>query len=86
MIIIHFTYGKKYVHTIIRNFPRGLGSLITYSLTVSIVYPVCGIYLGTFVSFTMATVYLLIYYFITAKLKGSRKEKLTNLLRPLFTP
>ncbi|MBW1706447.1 MAG: hypothetical protein JRJ86_14965 [Deltaproteobacteria bacterium] len=86
MIIIHFAYGRECVHTIIKNFPAGLGSLIAYSLTVSIVYPVCGIYLGTFVSFTMATVYLLIYYFITEKLKGSRKVKLTNLLRPLFTP
>ena len=83
MLIIHFTYSKTYVHTIVKNFPAGLGSLIAYSLTVSIVYPVCGIYLGTFVSFTMATVYLLIYYFITAKLRGSRKAKLTDLLRPL---
>lgn len=85
MLIIHFTYGKKYVHTIIKNFPTGLGSLITYSLTVSIVYPVCGVYLGTFVSFTMATAYLLIYYLITAKLKGSRKAKLTNPLRPFVS-
>ncbi|MCG2775169.1 MAG: hypothetical protein L6406_05745 [Desulfobacterales bacterium] len=83
MLIIHFTYGKKYVHTIIRNFPMGLGSLITYCLTVSIAYPVCGVYLGTFISFTIATAYLLIYYFMTAKLKGSRKAKLTNLLGPL---
>jgi hypothetical protein len=83
MLLIHFTYGKKHVHTIIKHFPMGLGSLITYCLSVSIVYPVCGVYLGTFVSFTTATVYLLIYYFITAKLKGSRKAKLTNLLHPL---
>jgi len=83
MLIIHFTYGKKYVHTIIKNFPMGLGSLITYCLTVSIAYPVCGVYLGTFISFTIATAYLLIYYFMTAKLKGSRKAKLTNLLGPL---
>jgi len=83
MLIIHFTYSKTYVHTIIKNFPAGLGSLIAYSLTVAIVYPVCGIYVGTFISFTMATIYLLIYYFITAKLKGSRKVKLTGLLRSL---
>jgi hypothetical protein len=83
MLIIHFTYGKKYVHTIIRNFPMGLGSLITYSLTVSIVYPFCGVYLGTFISFMMATGYLLIYHLITTKGRCSWKAKLTDLLGPL---
>lgn len=82
MLIIHFTYGKKYVHTIIKNFPMGLGSLISYSLTVSIAYPVCAVYLGTFISFATATAYLLIYHLITKKRRGSRKAKLTNLLGP----
>ena len=75
--------SKSAVYTIIRNSPRGLGSLITYSLTVSIVYPVCGVYLGTLISFTIATAYLLIYYFMTARSKGLRKTKLTNPLSPL---
>lgn len=61
MIIIHFTYSKKHVHTIIKNVPIGMFSLIIYSLTISIVYPLYGIYLGTLISFGAATVYLLVY-------------------------
>jgi len=83
MLIIHSTYGKKYVHTIIKNFPIGLGSLINYALTVSICYPVYGVYLGTFISFMMATGYLFIYNFITTKRRCLWKAKLTDLLGPL---
>ncbi len=63
MLIIHFTYGKKRVHTIIKNVPVGLGSLVLYSLTLSIVYPLYGIYLGTAIGFVMATIYMLAYQF-----------------------
>ena len=61
MIIIHFTYSKEHVHTIIKNVPIGMFSLIIYSLTISIVYPLYGIYLGTLISFGTATLYLLVY-------------------------
>ncbi|MFD1551253.1 hypothetical protein DNU06_12970 [Putridiphycobacter roseus] len=61
MLIIHFTYSKEHVHTIIKNVPIGMFSLIIYSLTVSIVYPLFGIYLGTLISFGAATIYLFIY-------------------------
>jgi len=61
MIIIHFTYSKAHVHTIIKHVPIGMFSLIIYSLTISMVYPLYGIYLGTLISFGAATVYLLAY-------------------------
>ncbi|WP_179376995.1 hypothetical protein [Winogradskyella wichelsiae] len=61
MLIIHFTYSKEHVHTVIKNVPVGMFSLIIYSLVVSIVYPLLGIYIGTIVSFAAATLYLLVY-------------------------
>ncbi len=61
MLIVHYTYDRKAVHTIIKNFPRGLGALITYCLSVSIVYPRLGVGAGTVVSFIAATTYLLIF-------------------------
>ncbi|QXP79522.1 MULTISPECIES: hypothetical protein [Winogradskyella] len=61
ILIIHFTYSKEHVHTIIKNVPIGMFSLIIYSLVISIVYPLFGIYVGTIISFAAATVYLLIY-------------------------
>lgn len=66
ILIVNLTYGTKYVHTIIKNFPTGLGSLIAYCLTVSAVYPLWGIYYGTIVSFAAATAYLVIYHFAAA--------------------
>lgn len=64
ILIVHFTYNKKYVHTIIKNVPIGIFSLILYSLTVSITYPIYGIYLGTALAFGVATIYLIIYQLI----------------------
>lgn len=61
ILIIHFTYTKEHVHTIIKNVPVGMFSLIIYSLTVSLLYPIVGIYYGTLLSFATATLYLLIY-------------------------
>jgi uncharacterized membrane protein (GlpM family) len=61
LLIIHYTYGKKYVHTIIKNVPAGMISLIIYSLSVSIVYPSMGIYAGTLFCYLLATIYLLAF-------------------------
>lgn len=61
ILIVHLSYDKAHVHTIIKNFPQGLGSLITYSLCVSIVYPISGIYIGTVISLAAASVYLILY-------------------------
>ncbi len=61
ILIVHFTYSDKHVHTIIKNFPTGLGALIIYVLSVSLSYPRLGIYAGTAVSFAAATAYLIAY-------------------------
>lgn len=61
MLIIHFTYSKEHVHTVIKNVPIGMFSLIIYSLVISIVYPLFGIYLGTIISFGAASLYLIVY-------------------------
>ena len=69
ILIVHLTYDKVHVHTILKNFPQGLGSLITYLLCVSIVYPVSGIYIGTLISLAVATIYLLVYRLVAVKTK-----------------
>lgn len=63
ILIVHNTYGSKPVHTIIKNFPVGLVSLIAYSLTVSFAYPLFGIYLGTLAAFIAAFIVCLAIYF-----------------------
>ena len=67
ILIVHLTYDRAHVHTIIKNFPQGLGSLITYSLCVSIVYPISGVYIGTLISLAAASVYLIIYRLVAVR-------------------
>jgi len=67
ILIVHLSYDKTHVHTIIKNFPQGLGSLITYTLCVSIVYPASGIYIGTLISLAAASVYLFVYRLVAVK-------------------
>lgn len=57
-LVIHWTYGGPAVHTIIKNYPAGMGALVTYSLSVALTYNSLGVGLGTIVSFGFATVYL----------------------------
>lgn len=61
MLILHFSYGAEPVHTLIRNFPRGMGALWVYILAVTLGYPLFGFGWGTLVAFGAATVYLVIY-------------------------
>ena len=61
MLIVHLTYDTKHVHTIIKNVPIGNVALVLYSLTVALMYPPLGIYLGTAAALGAATMYLIGY-------------------------
>ncbi|MEJ2473687.1 MAG: hypothetical protein P8Y74_07345 [Desulfobacterales bacterium] len=73
MLIVHISYGRPAVNTIIKNFPRGLGSLILYALGVSFVYPRFGVLPGTIVAFMLATAYLVVYGTLVMKTRGNKK-------------
>jgi hypothetical protein len=60
VMIIHHTYQPEHVHAILKNVPRGLGSLLVYALTVSLFYPTQGIFLGTLLAYGCATAYMLV--------------------------
>jgi hypothetical protein len=73
MLIVHMTYDKAHVHTIIKNFPPGLGSLIAYGASVSCFYPAWGVGWGTLMAFGIATFYLLCYsIFISRRFRSRR--------------
>lgn len=63
VIIIHITYDSDHVYSILKNVPKGIGSLVVYSLAVHLLYPTCGIYLGTLFAYVLATLYLLLLHF-----------------------
>lgn len=59
IVIVHSTYGAAQARTIIKNFPKGAGALVVYSLTVALAYPRWGVGWGTLTAFAAATLYLL---------------------------
>lgn len=72
LLIVHLTYGREQVHTIIKNFPLGLGSLMVYVTSVNLLYPIWGVGIGTVISFAAATLYLMAYSFVCSELKRRR--------------
>jgi hypothetical protein len=60
LAIIQFTYRPAHVMTIIKNVPRGLGSLLIYALVVSASYPAIGLVWGTLLGYLAATLYLIV--------------------------
>ena len=67
IIIVHLTYDTKHVHAVIKNVPFGIPSLMIYSLTISVAYPLLGIYLGTVAAYLVATLYLIGYRIFSIK-------------------
>lgn len=61
LLIVHDTYDKAHVHTIIKNSTPGLGSLIAYGVSVSYFYPARGVGWGTLMPFGIATLCLVVY-------------------------
>ncbi len=61
IVIVHLSYERRHVHTIIKNFPLGIGSLIIYALVVTASYPRWGVIPGTAAAFAAATLYLAVW-------------------------
>ncbi len=60
ILIIHLTYKKEHVYSIIKNIPIGNISLVFYSLAVAITYQLYGVYIGTIISLIICTIVALI--------------------------
>lgn len=77
ILIIHATYGKEHVHTIIKNVPKGQLGMVIYVTSVFITYPLLGIYLGTIISYSLVILYLLLLLLIL-KPQLSKKNIITD--------
>ncbi|MFH1134782.1 MAG: hypothetical protein V1816_01715 [Pseudomonadota bacterium] len=70
LLVIHFTYERDHVSTIVKNVPRGLVCLIIYASTVWWTYPRHGLVLGTLEGYLGATIYLAL---VNLAVLGKRK-------------
>ncbi|BBO69663.1 hypothetical protein DSCA_35930 [Desulfosarcina alkanivorans] len=76
LVIVQFTYETDHVRTIIKNVPRGLGSLLIYALVVAAFYTRLGIAWGTLLGYLAATIYLIMLEY-GIKACGPRGKKCT---------
>ena len=71
LAIIQFTYQPAHVRTIIKNVPRGLGSLLIYAMVVFASYKGLGLAWGTLIGYLAATLYLIVLeYGVRGKVVG----------------
>lgn len=68
LLIIHFSYGEHYAHSIIKHVPDGLVGLLIYSLIIYLSYPQLGLYPGMVLAFSGVLGYLLIYKLFTSRM------------------
>lgn len=59
LVILHLTHGAAPAATVIKHYPAGLGSLLSYTLCVSLTYATLGLLWGTLLGFVAATLWLL---------------------------
>ena len=70
MLVLHLGYGAGPVRTVIKNFPLGLGAVISYAVGVAVLYPEFGIGWGTLGAFAISTLYLIIFFNVRSWLQN----------------
>lgn len=63
IVILHISYGKKFVDSVIKHVPQGLGGLLIYSFVIHLSYKYTGINMGVLFAFTGTAGYLLLFSF-----------------------
>ena len=74
LFILHLTYGADSTHSVVRNFPLGLGSILLYMLSVPVTFPRWGILGGIAVSVVVSLTYLSIVMLWSARREQANSE------------
>jgi len=82
LLIIQLTYSKHQAHTVIRNFPLGLGGLLTYLTIATQVLPSFGTNFGILISLFGSLVYLALIGYIFSRRNLRRSERAGNAGEP----
>ncbi|WP_111493828.1 hypothetical protein [Marinobacter bohaiensis] len=57
LAIIFWQHGPAPAQTLVKHYPAGLGSLITHTVAVALLYPVVGVFVGTALALALATLW-----------------------------
>jgi len=69
IVIVHVTYGAAPVLATIKHFPIGLGATTIFCLVFSLYLTEQGLFVGTLISFAVATVYLVGFTLVQQRLR-----------------
>ncbi len=61
LLIVHYSYGPRHVHSIVRVYPQGLSACLVYVPAVALCYPRFGVYWGTALSLAAAALWLALW-------------------------
>lgn len=64
VLMVHRNYSTMHLHAFLKYIPIGSFSIMAYVSAVYYFYPRVGIYFGTVIAYGVATVIILLYYFI----------------------
>lgn len=73
LLILHASQGPGPAATVIKHYPMGLGSLLSYALCVSYSYQSLGLALGTLAGFVVATLWLWVWLQLQRWWQGRRQ-------------
>lgn len=64
ILMVHYKYDTIHLHALLKYIPVGSFSIVLYVLAVYYFYPISGIYLGTVIAYGIATIAILLVYYI----------------------
>ena len=85
-LIIHLTYGKTRTHSMVRNFPIGVTSIIIYIWLIPLTFPAFGVYGGTAACLAVSFVYLACIMFVGRIRLGGASRSTSPPSAPLDPP
>ena len=69
LIVLQLSYGAPVVAATVKQYPEGLVSMVIYVVSVTQIYPLLGLQLGTAAALLIATLYLFGYALVKFRLK-----------------
>jgi len=72
LLIVHYSYEPRHVHSMVRVYPQGLSACLVYVPAVAYCYPRFGVYWGTALSLAAAALWLSLWSALVRRRRAAR--------------
>ncbi len=80
MLMVHYKYTTMHLHALVKYIPASSISIVLYAAAVYYFYPLNGVYVGTAIAYGIATIPILLMYFIESKELIKKAGKLLHMV------